>query len=80
VVTREGVVVGQGAHERACEPHAEVYALNHAGAHARGATLYCTLEPCSHTGRTGPCTERRIGSGRSKSIAGLAEQEGVTDA
>ena len=55
VVNREGAVVGCGAHERAGGPHAEVEALNEAGAAARGATLYCTLEPCSHTGRTGPC-------------------------
>jgi diaminohydroxyphosphoribosylaminopyrimidine deaminase/5-amino-6-(5-phosphoribosylamino)uracil reductase len=55
VVSAGGVVVGQGAHERAGGPHAEVVALEHAGERARGATLYCSLEPCSHTGRTGPC-------------------------
>ncbi|MBI4484817.1 MAG: riboflavin biosynthesis protein RibD, partial [Acidobacteria bacterium] len=53
VVTEDGVVVGQGAHERAGEPHAEVHALDAAGERARGATLYCTLEPCCHVGRTG---------------------------
>lgn len=58
VVAPDGVVVGQGAHLRAGGPHAEVIALDEAGPRARGATLYCTLEPCSHTGRTGPCTER----------------------
>lgn len=55
VVDRDGVIVGRGAHEFAGGPHAEVHALNDAGPAARGATLYCTLEPCSHTGRTGPC-------------------------
>lgn len=55
VVDPEGVVVGSGAHEFAGGPHAEVHALRAAGARAHGATLYCTLEPCSHVGRTGPC-------------------------
>jgi diaminohydroxyphosphoribosylaminopyrimidine deaminase/5-amino-6-(5-phosphoribosylamino)uracil reductase len=55
IVDEAGVVVGSGFHERAGEPHAEVHALRAAGDRARGATLYCTLEPCSHTGRTGPC-------------------------
>lgn len=55
VVDDEGVIVGRGAHEVAGGPHAEAIALAAAGERARGATLYCTLEPCSHTGRTGPC-------------------------
>ena len=55
VVDDEGVVVGRGAHEYAGGPHAEIRALDDAGERARGATLYCTLEPCCHTGRTGPC-------------------------
>ena len=63
VVSDDGVLVGQGSHERAGEPHAEVHALNEAGEAARGATLYCTLEPCAHTGRTGPCTSRIIDAG-----------------
>ncbi len=55
VVDRDGVIVGRGAHEFAGGPHAEVVALRDAGERARGATLYCTLEPCAHVGRTGPC-------------------------
>ena len=58
VVSPAGVIVGQGYHERAGEPHAEIRALAEAGPHARGATLYCSLEPCCHQGRTGPCVTR----------------------
>ena len=63
IVDDEGVVVGDGYHERAGLPHAEVRALDAAGDRARGATLYCTLEPCCHTGRTGPCVERIAAAG-----------------
>ena len=63
VVSPEGVVVGAGYHEAAGGPHAEVVALHQAGARARGATLYCTLEPCCHTGRTGPCTNEIAAAG-----------------
>ena len=73
VVSREGVVVGQGAHERAGEPHAEVHALDEAGADARGATLYCTLEPCAHTGRTGPCAVRIIEAGIARVVAAMED-------
>jgi diaminohydroxyphosphoribosylaminopyrimidine deaminase / 5-amino-6-(5-phosphoribosylamino)uracil reductase len=55
VVNDDGVIVGRGRHEVAGGPHAEINALREAAERARGATLYCTLEPCSHTGRTGPC-------------------------
>ena len=55
VVDHNGVLVGRGAHEFAGGPHAEVHALTSAGASAAGGTLYCTLEPCSHFGRTPPC-------------------------
>jgi diaminohydroxyphosphoribosylaminopyrimidine deaminase/5-amino-6-(5-phosphoribosylamino)uracil reductase len=73
VVSDEGVVVGQGAHERAGEPHAEIHALTEAGSAARGATLYCTLEPCSHQGRTGPCTERIIAAGIKRVVAAMED-------
>jgi diaminohydroxyphosphoribosylaminopyrimidine deaminase / 5-amino-6-(5-phosphoribosylamino)uracil reductase len=63
VVDDEGVIVGDGYHERAGLAHAEVRALDRAGERARGATLYCTLEPCCHTGRTEPCVERIAAAG-----------------
>ena len=73
VVSDDGIVVGQGAHERAGEAHAEVHALDEAGDAARGATLYCTLEPCAHTGRTGPCTERVIAAGIRRVVAAMED-------
>jgi diaminohydroxyphosphoribosylaminopyrimidine deaminase/5-amino-6-(5-phosphoribosylamino)uracil reductase len=73
VVTADGIVVGDGCHERAGDPHAEVGALEEAGERARGATLYCTLEPCVHTGRTGPCTERIIAAGITRVVAAMED-------
>jgi diaminohydroxyphosphoribosylaminopyrimidine deaminase/5-amino-6-(5-phosphoribosylamino)uracil reductase len=73
VVSPDGIVVGQGAHLKAGGPHAEVVALEAAGARARGATLYCTLEPCAHTGRTGPCVERIVAAGIARVV--LAVQD-----
>jgi len=63
VIVRDGRVVGEGYHERAGLPHAEVVALEQAGELAKGATLYVTLEPCCHWGRTPPCTKAIIRSG-----------------
>jgi diaminohydroxyphosphoribosylaminopyrimidine deaminase / 5-amino-6-(5-phosphoribosylamino)uracil reductase len=73
VVSPEGVVVGSGYHEVAGGPHAEVVALQEAAARARGATLYCTLEPCCHVGRTGPCTERILAAGIRRVVASLRD-------
>jgi diaminohydroxyphosphoribosylaminopyrimidine deaminase/5-amino-6-(5-phosphoribosylamino)uracil reductase len=73
VVTRDGVVVGQGYHARAGEAHAEVHALAAAGAHAQGATLYCTLEPCAHSGRTGPCAARIVDAGIARVVASVQD-------
>src|SRR5688572_33131229 len=73
VVTADGIVVGDGCHERAGEAHAEIVALDEAGDRAQGATLYCTLEPCVHIGRTGPCTERIIASGITRVVAAMED-------
>src|SRR5690606_2789196 len=62
VVVRDGVVVGEGWHAEYGGPHAEVVALRAAGEAARGATLYVTLEPCAHHGRTPPCTDAIVAS------------------
>jgi diaminohydroxyphosphoribosylaminopyrimidine deaminase/5-amino-6-(5-phosphoribosylamino)uracil reductase len=70
VVVRNGQVVGEGWHERKGGPHAEVVALEAAGRLARGATLYVTMEPCSHHGSTPPCTEAVLESGVAKVVAG----------
>lgn len=69
VVLRDGEVVGQGYHRQVGGPHAEVEALRQAGEAARGATLYVTLEPCAHQGRTPPCTDAVLRSGVSRVVA-----------
>jgi diaminohydroxyphosphoribosylaminopyrimidine deaminase/5-amino-6-(5-phosphoribosylamino)uracil reductase len=73
VVSDGGVVLGQGAHLAAGGPHAEIVALDAAGAAARGAILYCTLEPCCHVGRTGPCVERIIRAGIRRVVAAMRD-------
>lgn len=73
VVSPEGVVVGSGYHKVAGGPHAEVAALVEAGSRADGATLYCTLEPCCHTGRTGPCTERILAARVRRVVAAMRD-------
>jgi diaminohydroxyphosphoribosylaminopyrimidine deaminase/5-amino-6-(5-phosphoribosylamino)uracil reductase len=73
VVSADGVVVGQGFHQRAGEAHAEVHALTEAGVHARGATLYCTLEPCCHQGRTGPCVSKIVDAGVARVVASVED-------
>ncbi len=73
VVTPDGVVAGYGRHPRAGDPHAEVFALDEAGERARGATLYVTLEPCCHVGRTGPCTQRIIAAGIRRVVAAMRD-------
>src|SRR5436190_21895147 len=69
VIAPDGTIVGDGHHERAGAAHAEVVALEAAGSRARGALLVCTLEPCSHHGRTGPCVERIVAAGIATVVA-----------
>ncbi len=79
VVTPGGTVVGEGWHEHAGGPHAELVALRAAGGRASGATLYATLEPCSRFGRTPPCVDAVVGSGIAKVVVGSDDpsQQGI---
>jgi diaminohydroxyphosphoribosylaminopyrimidine deaminase/5-amino-6-(5-phosphoribosylamino)uracil reductase len=73
VVVARGAVVGRGFHRQAGAPHAEVAALQAAGPRARGATLYVTLEPCAHHGRTPPCTDAVIAAGVRRVVVGTRD-------
>ncbi len=75
VVLQQGLVVGEGFHPRAGQPHAEVFALAQAGAQAQDATLYVNLEPCNHTGRTPPCTEAVIQAGVRRVCVGMVDPD-----
>jgi diaminohydroxyphosphoribosylaminopyrimidine deaminase/5-amino-6-(5-phosphoribosylamino)uracil reductase len=79
VVVAGGTVVGEGWHEGPGRPHAEVVALSAAGERARGATLYTSLEPCDHFGRTPPCTRAILGSGIVRVVAAATDPNPVVD-
>lgn len=73
VIVKDDMVIGEGWHVRAGEPHAEVHALRAAGEKARGATAYVTLEPCSHHGRTPPCADALIDAGIDRVVAAMQD-------
>lgn len=74
IVVKEGTVVGVGCHVKAGEPHAEVHALNMAGDHSIGSTVYVTLEPCSHFGRTPPCADLLIEKKVSRVVIAIQDE------
>jgi len=79
VLVRDGAIVGRGAHLGPGLPHAEAVALREAGPAARGATLYCTLEPCAHHGRTPPCADAIIAAGVAGVVVAMEDPNPVVD-
>ncbi|WP_159784440.1 bifunctional diaminohydroxyphosphoribosylaminopyrimidine deaminase/5-amino-6-(5-phosphoribosylamino)uracil reductase RibD [Sodalinema gerasimenkoae] len=73
VIVQEGAIIGEGFHPGAGQPHAEVFALEQAGDRAQGATIYVSLEPCNHHGRTPPCSEALVKAQVSKVIIGTVD-------
>src|SRR3981081_1795225 len=71
VIVREGQIVGEGFHQYEWRDHAEVVAMKSAGEKSQGATMYVSLEPCNHTGRTGPCTEAIMKAGIQRVIVAM---------
>lgn len=79
VIVKNGKIVGMGYHRKAGLPHAEVNALSEAGSRSRGATLYVTLEPCDHFGRTSPCTDAIIDSGIKKVVMAMRDPNPINN-
>lgn len=79
VVVKDGRIVGKGYHKYAGGPHAEVYALRQAGRKAKGATLYVSLEPCSHYGRTPPCVDAIVSAGIKRVVAAMKDPNPVNN-
>ena len=77
ILVRESQIVGQGFHDYEKRDHAEIVALKSSGEKARGSTMYVTLEPCNHTGRTGPCTEAIIAAGVQRVVAAMEDPNPV---
>ncbi len=73
VIVKDGVVIGEGFHPGAGQPHAEVFALREAGDRAQGATIYVSLEPCNHYGRTPPCAAALVAAGIGKVVVGMVD-------
>lgn len=73
VVVKDGQIVGTGFHPGAGQPHAEVFALREAGEEAKGATIYVSLEPCNHYGRTPPCSETVVQAGVARVVVGMVD-------
>ncbi|HHY28358.1 MAG TPA: bifunctional diaminohydroxyphosphoribosylaminopyrimidine deaminase/5-amino-6-(5-phosphoribosylamino)uracil reductase RibD [Desulfitobacterium dehalogenans] len=73
VIVKDGAIVGEGYHQKAGSPHAEVHALKAAGQHAQGATAYVTLEPCSHFGKTPPCADALIKAGIERVVVSMVD-------
>ncbi|MBA0087411.1 MAG: bifunctional diaminohydroxyphosphoribosylaminopyrimidine deaminase/5-amino-6-(5-phosphoribosylamino)uracil reductase RibD [Acidobacteria bacterium Pan2503] len=78
VIVRDGEIVGEGFHQYEWRDHAEIVALKSAKEKASGAVLYVTLEPCSHQGRTGPCTEAIIAAGVARVVAAIEDPNPVS--
>jgi diaminohydroxyphosphoribosylaminopyrimidine deaminase / 5-amino-6-(5-phosphoribosylamino)uracil reductase len=78
VIVKDGAILGEGFHQYDWKDHAEIVALKQAGQRSHGATLYVTLEPCNHTGRTGPCSEAVIAAGISRVVAAMEDPNAKT--
>ncbi|BHH83934.1 bifunctional diaminohydroxyphosphoribosylaminopyrimidine deaminase/5-amino-6-(5-phosphoribosylamino)uracil reductase RibD [Desulforhopalus sp. 52FAK] len=79
VIVKDGKVVGKGYHKKAGTPHAEIHAINNATGNLKGTTIYVTLEPCSHTGKTPPCCEAIAKTGISRVVVGMKDPNPVVN-